>query len=68
MESLNFVSVLLIIFGILQIILFFKLWIMTNDVRKLTEHFCDKKEIPNPLTISKEDREKATRQVAGHLR
>lgn len=33
MEDLNFVSVLLIIFGVLQIILFFKLWIMTNDVR-----------------------------------
>ena len=33
MEDLNFVSVLLIIFGVLQIFLFFKLWIMTNDVR-----------------------------------
>lgn len=63
-----FVYLIIIVFGILQIILFFKLWGMTNDVRKLTEHFCDKKEIPNPLTISKEDREKATRQVAGHLR
>ena len=41
---------------------------MTNDVRKLTEHFCDKKETPTPLTISKEEKEKATRQVAGHLR
>lgn len=68
MESLNFVSVLLIIFGVLQIILFFKLWIMTNDVRKLTEHFCDKKETLKPLTISKEEKEKATRQVAGHFR
>ena len=68
MEDLNFVSVLLIIFGVLQIILFFKLWIMTNDVRKLTEHFCDKKETPNPLTISKEEKGKATRQVAGHFR
>jgi hypothetical protein len=41
---------------------------MTNDVRKLTEHFCDKKETPDPLTISKEEKEKATRQVAGHFR
>ncbi len=31
---------LIIVFGVLQIILFFKIWGMTNDVRKLTEHFC----------------------------
>ena len=36
-----FVSLIIIVFGVLQIILFFKLWGMTNDVRKLTEHFCD---------------------------
>lgn len=27
------VSIILIVFGVLQIILFFKLWGMTNDVR-----------------------------------
>lgn len=32
-----FLSVILIIFGILQIILFFKLWGMTNDVRHISE-------------------------------
>lgn len=40
MENLNLFAILLIIFGILQIILFFKLWIMTNDVRKLVCYFC----------------------------
>lgn len=30
-----FVSIVAIIFGILQIILFFKLWGMTNDVREM---------------------------------
>ena len=35
-----FVSLIIIVFGILQIILFFKLWEMTNNVRMLTEHFC----------------------------
>lgn len=36
MESmLNFVSVIIIIFGILQIILFFKLWGMTNNVERI---------------------------------
>ena len=32
-------TVLFIIFGILQIILFFKLWVMTNDISKLRDHF-----------------------------
>ena len=32
-----FLSVILIIFGILQIILFFKLWGMTNDIRRISE-------------------------------
>lgn len=40
MNDLNLFAIVLIIFGILQIILFFKLWIMTNDVaairRKIT--------------------------------
>lgn len=33
----EFLSVILIVFGILQIILFFKVWIMTNDVKKIKE-------------------------------
>ena len=35
MNDLNLFAIVLIIFGILQIILFFKLWIMTNDVAAL---------------------------------
>lgn len=31
----TFLSIILIIFGVLQIILFFKIWGMTNDVSKL---------------------------------
>lgn len=34
---IEFLSIVLLIFGVLQIILFFKLWIMTNDVRKIKE-------------------------------
>nr|DAW31227.1 MAG TPA: hypothetical protein [Caudoviricetes sp.] len=30
-----FVSIVIIVFGILQIILFFKLWGMANDVKKI---------------------------------
>lgn len=31
----TFVSIIVIVFGILQIILFFKVWSMTNDVRSI---------------------------------
>ena len=37
---IKFVGLIMIAWGILEIILFFKIWGMTNDVRKLTEHFC----------------------------
>ena len=33
--TLNIVSIIIIVFGILQIILFFKVWGMTNDVRDM---------------------------------
>ena len=29
----KFLSIIIILFGILQVILFFKIWVMTNDVR-----------------------------------
>lgn len=39
MESmLTFISVLFIIFGVLQIVLFFKVWSMTNDVNRMKKH------------------------------
>lgn len=38
---MEFLSFVLFVFGILQIILFFKLWGMTNDVRLLRKHFID---------------------------
>lgn len=42
MEGMTlFVSIVIIVFGILQIILFFKLWGMTNDVKKI------RKSLPN---------------------
>lgn len=40
METITIIlGLVMLVFGILQIILFFKLWGMTNDVRKLTTHF-----------------------------
>lgn len=37
---LTLMGLLMIAWGILEIILFFKIWAMTNDVRKLTNQFC----------------------------
>lgn len=37
---IKFVGIIMIAWGILEIILFFKIWGMTDDVRKLTDHFC----------------------------
>ena len=40
MEGISiFISILAVIWSILSIILFFKVWGMTNDVRELKEHF-----------------------------
>ena len=37
----------MLVFGVLQIILFFKVWGMTNDVRKMASHFCKQDEMPS---------------------
>lgn len=39
---LNFISIIFIVFGILQIILFFKMWGMTNDVKELKNLYADR--------------------------
>lgn len=39
---LNFISIIFIVFGILQIILFFKMWGMTNDVKELKNLYTDR--------------------------
>lgn len=31
----NFVGIIIIVFGVLQIILFFKIWGMTDDIRSI---------------------------------
>ena len=51
MEAL--ISLIIIVFGILQIILFFKLWIMTNDVSKLKEYFSNFIPLPDKKAIVK---------------
>lgn len=54
--TLNIVSIIIIVFGILQIILFFKVWGMTNDVsemRNMMELFL-KKDLNPKENIDKE--------------
>lgn len=49
-NMLTFTGIIIIVFGILQIILFFKLWRMTNDVRKIKSELCSEKDI-NEATV-----------------
>lgn len=42
--TLDIVSIIIIVFGILQIILFFKVWGMTNDVSELKKMYEEKSE------------------------
>lgn len=45
MENImTFTGIIVIIFGVLQIILFFKLWGMTDDVKRLKSHFTTSQE------------------------
>lgn len=46
----NFILIITIITGVLQIVLFFKVWVMTNDVRKI------KKKIDADLEIDRTDK------------
>ncbi|WP_294590720.1 hypothetical protein [uncultured Bacteroides sp.] len=40
---IDFLTIILLVFGVLQIILFFKMWGMTNDVNKITKKLqCEK--------------------------
>ena len=52
----GFLAIIALVFGVLQIILFFKLWVMTNNVRKLTEHFAsgpERTSIGNKIRLAK---------------
>lgn len=39
--TMNIVSIIIIVFGILQIILFFKVWGMTDDVKRIKKNLID---------------------------
>lgn len=58
MMIINIIYIVILVFGILQIILFFKLWGMTNDVRAMK----------NKLNESSKEIEYYTREMNEHLR
>lgn len=58
MVIINIIYIVILVFGILQIILFFKLWGMTNDVRAMK----------NKLEESSKEIEYYTREMNEHLR
>lgn len=58
-------SIVLLIFGVLQIILFFKVWSMTNDVKKLKEELTACYRIKYYLSIG--DKEKAYKKAVEEL-
>lgn len=53
---LNLVSIIIIVFGILQIILFFKLWGMTNDIKDIKNKYLNisEKKSANDVEFSAE--------------
>ncbi len=36
---INFLTIVLLVFGVLQIILFFKVWGMTNDIKEIRNKY-----------------------------
>lgn len=50
----TFMAIVFLVFGILQIILFFKVWGMTNNVKKIKETFLEK-DFPAEYLLVKPD-------------
>ena len=50
----TFMTIVFLVFGILQIILFFKIWGMTNNVKKIKEAFLEK-DFPAEYLLVKPD-------------
>ncbi len=44
METL--IAILIIVFAVLQVVLFFKLWVATNDIRKIMKTITEKSDNP----------------------
>jgi isopentenyl diphosphate isomerase/L-lactate dehydrogenase-like FMN-dependent dehydrogenase len=67
----NFILIITIITGVLQIVLFFKVWVMTNDVRKIREKMDADLEIDRidkiRIALLKGDKQKAIELLTDKL-
>lgn len=59
---LELLSIIFLIFGILQIILFFKIWGMTNDVRAIKGYLTKTEESQKPSSNEYQNEENSLRQ------
>lgn len=50
-DLMTFVGIIIIVFGILQIVLFFKIWKMTNDVHKIKYELTSDKSINQSILL-----------------
>lgn len=48
---IEIISIIMLVFGVLQIILFFKIWGMTNDVRELRDFIISRSITSNDSTL-----------------
>jgi hypothetical protein len=68
MESLlDFLGIIFIVFGILQIILFFKLWGMTNDIRDIKDKYMREGVVQNPTKSAAENPTDGKVQVENNM-
>lgn len=52
------ITIFTIIFGVLSIILFFKVWGACNNIKRIREHLCKDEKPIDPDLISEEDAER----------
>ena len=64
---MEILSIVLFLFGILQIILFFKIWGMTNDVSKIREILANFSQFGTNKTSKEVVEEKATIEVDDYV-
>jgi hypothetical protein len=68
MESfIDFLGIIFIVFGILQIILFFKLWGMTNDIRDIKDKYMRDVVAQNPTTNPVENPVEGKDQIENNM-
>ena len=51
---IDFLTIVLLVFGVLQIVLFFKIWGMTNDIREMRNKYLKNDNVkPDDYSLAK---------------